>query len=639
MTFQEMVKRFQELFFRPTINNWKEFKVENKENGENGFVNRYEINNYEYDIDIEIDLDKQKRDLDSLSKNNELMMRPNNNNVPDLAIYDSDCNCLVELLDSSKIFENSNETEITKILEGERSSQSSTYLNFYKPTSLIKHINQTHWLINLNASSIGYKEYGNCRVTEKFTFDGYLQNYSNFSSVLADDTDSTNNNFTTFSSVACCSQFSRIYIWIWLTIIVTQLLVIIKLLFSSDRELKICWKWLMKILEQLIRVCYFFHIFYLDNVNYQTGLVYNIPLHAAFFIIFFDILQTIIIAKEGLSRGFLIDVLWIFPIRMLFEILYFDKWDHCDSGLTLGKCYAPLFLTNIILTFFDFPYGCSMYRKKYQYAGMGRNSNDIEHFYDRIMSGSSTTTSLGKCSTISCSEVSEININEVDLQSAIASCRRARGKQPVNRLSKMHTITDVAVMANEGVALLKKEKRRQKKEKKKREKILRKQERRRQKLHATRTRWDLFMRIIIFLYPIPIALVRVAIIFMSGLYCQERNLGLTINQVDDYKIPALICNPILPLKIYKSPELISITIPFLFYFLHSLFRCLYYLFVFCFYWPLFCRAWGTDEEYQMTRIRFNFSEGFIVGMAALTCVYVVYGGVIVDVRYDFFGLS
>ena len=37
----------------------------------------------------------------------------------------------------------------------------------------------------------------------------------------------------------------------------------------------------------------------------------------------------------------------------------------------------------------------------------------------------------------------------------------------------------------------------------------------------------------------------------------------------------------------------------------------------------------------MTRIRFNFSEGFIVGMAALTCVYVVYGGVIVDVRYDF----
>lgn len=69
----------------------------------------------------------------------------------------------------------------------------------------------------------------------------------------------------------CCSQYSKIYQFVWPSIITVQIFITILILLSNSKkslqDRKTVWKWLLKILEQLLRASYYFHIFYLDNLR------------------------------------------------------------------------------------------------------------------------------------------------------------------------------------------------------------------------------------------------------------------------------------------------------------------------------------------------------------------------------------
>lgn len=114
-----------------------------------------------------------------------------------------------------------------------------------------------------------------------------------------------------------------------------------------------------------------------------------------------------------------------------------------------------------------------------------------------------------------------------------------------------------------------------------------------------------YVKIMILIYPVPMILTRIMILFLPNFFCKYRE------RFKNYQLEMIICYPDVPENILH-PVHLSILIPHFIFVVHFSLRGLYYLYRFCKFWPRFCRSWGTDEESTVNYSSFNFTEIFIV---------------------------
>ena len=118
--------------------------------------------------------------------------------------------------------------------------------------------------------------------------------------------------------------------------------------------------------------------------------------------------------------------------------------------------------------------------------------------------------------------------------------------------------------------------------------------------------YSTYIKTMIFIYPIPLAITRVVILYLPKIFCNYRKPD------ENFRLTKVICSPIQPENIINNPVHVAILVPLVIFILHASVRFSYYLCKFCRFWPQFCRAWGTGEEGEVCESELEFCEVVVV---------------------------